>query len=136
MNATQFIPTNSMVCTRFCSLFILFLVCENPRKLFIKADVFAAMSQLQDLVALEQKLGEKLEIYLEAERTRLEKVERFAKNVKTATERAKTAGLAGESLNSPGDCYGIVKRFVSGWAKVDTLLSQNPHAKGKKTLSY
>lgn len=117
-----------MIINRFTFIFVLF-ICRAPRRrIFAKGDVFAALSQLQDLVSLEQTLGQSLDVYLEAERARLDRIKRFARTVKAATERVKLEGL--ESLNNPGNSYGVVKRFVSGWRKLDSLLGQD-YALGK-----
>lgn len=117
-----------MIIRRFTFIFVLF-ICRAPRRrIFAKGDVFAALSQLQDLVSLEQTLGQSLDVYLEAERARLDRIKRFARTVKAATERVKLEGL--ESLNNPGNSYGVVKRFVSGWRKLDSLLGQD-YALGK-----
>ena len=87
--------------------------------------MFAALSQLHDLVSIEKKLGDSLDIYIEAERARFDKIKRFSEMVKDAFEKGKLASGDKSLINSPGHTYGVIKRFVSGWTKLQGLLAED-----------
>ena len=92
-------------------------------KFFAKADTFASLAQMEQIVSLEIELGESLRRFVSSERKRLEKIKDFAEGVREAIDEFKTAGL--KVLENPIVTYSTIKRFAYGWTELDNFLRKD-----------
>ena len=88
---------------------------------YASADVYAAVTELEDLVYLEQKLINASRTYIKEERKKLAGLKQFAQAVEVAS------GLSGgnpeEYIANPINSYLLLKRFTWGWKELGSLLS-------------
>ncbi|XP_068706058.1 prolyl 4-hydroxylase subunit alpha-1-like [Montipora foliosa] len=112
--------------TRLRSIVVFQFILANflPRNFLAKADSFASISQLQEIVNLETKLSESLETFVKLEKNRLDKIKNFAENVKEATELVKRNGVS-YPLENPMTSYALIKRFANGWSELSEFLNRD-----------
>ena len=85
------------------------------------ADVYAAVSELEDLVYLEQKLINASRNYIKEERRKLYGLKQFAQAAEIASELSR--GNPEEYIANPINSYLLLKRFTWGWKELGSLMN-------------
>ena len=85
------------------------------------ADVYAAVSELEDLVYLEQKLINASRNYIKEERKKLYGLKQFAQAAETASQLSR--GNPEEYIANPINSYLLLKRFTWGWKELGSLMN-------------
>lgn len=84
-------------------------------------DIYAAVSELEELVYLEQRLINASRNYIKDERKRLYGLKQFAEAVETASKLS--LGNPEEYIANPINSYLLLKRFTWGWKELGGLLN-------------
>ena len=85
------------------------------------ADVYAAVSELEDLVYLEQRLINASRNYIKEERRKLSGLKQFAQAAEIASELSR--GNPEEYIANPINSYLLLKRFTWGWKELGSLMN-------------
>jgi len=85
------------------------------------ADVYAAVSELEDLVYLEQKLINASRNYIKEERRKLSGLKQFAQAAEIASQLSR--GNPEEYIANPINSYLLLKRFTWGWKELGSLMN-------------
>ena len=116
--------------TRRLGFIIFYILTSLSRQnVLVKADSFASIAQLQEIVNLEAKLSESLETFVKLEKDRLQKIKQFSESVKDATELVKGNGQ-NYDLENPLTSYAVIKRFAHGWSELSAYLNKD-YTQGK-----
>lgn len=119
--------------TRRLGFTIVYILTSLPRQnALAKADSFASIAQLQEIVNLEAKLSESLETFVKLEKDRLRKIKQFSESVKEATELVKSKG-ENYGLENPLTSYAVIKRFANGWSELSAYLNKD-YTQGKSVI--
>lgn len=81
--------------------------------------VYTSMSRLEDLALIEKTLLDTLHEYIEAEKSKLEVIVKFAEQVKKV-HASRTTNDTKELYNSPVEVYSLLKRFTYQWTYLGT----------------
>eukprot|EP00794_Sanderia_malayensis_P012295 gene12295-13563_t len=84
------------------------------------ADMYAAVTELEDLYRVEQRLLNVTKEYITEERRKLAGLKQFAKAAEIASELSKGDPL--EYIGNPINSYLLLKRFTWGWNELSDLL--------------
>lgn len=87
----------------------------------VSADIYAAVSQLESLVHLEQRLVNASRNYIASERKKLGALKQFAEAVEIASKLSEGDPL--EYIANPINSYLLLKRFTWGWRELGSLLN-------------
>ena len=88
---------------------------------YISADVYAAVTELEELVYLEQRLINASRNFIKEERKKLAGLKQFAQAVEIASELS--SGNPEEYIANPINSYLLLKRFTWGWKELGSLLN-------------
>ncbi len=84
------------------------------------SDLYAAVTQLEELIQVEQRLVNVTKEYINAERKKLAGLKQFAKAAEIAAELSHGDPL--EYIANPINSYLLLKRFTWGWKELSNLL--------------
>ena len=99
----------------------------------VSADIYAAVTQLESLVHLEQRLVNASRNYINSERKKLGALKQFAEAVEVASKLSK--GDPTEYIANPINSYLLLKRFTWGWRELGSLLNlSDEKLKGMKMV--
>lgn len=102
-------------------VFILSACCLVDFLHYASADVYAAVSELEDLVYLEQRLINASRSYIKEERKKIAGLKQFAEAVEIASKLSSSDSE--EYIANPINSYLLLKRFTWGWKELASLLN-------------
>lgn len=85
---------------------------------------FTAMTRLRDLALMEKTLVYSLNKFIDAEKSKLEKIVKIAERVKNSLG-ARSVADPDEIFSSPVEVYALLKRFVYPWKDLQIFLTTN-----------
>lgn len=118
-------------CINVCFLvFSLALLPSVP----VRAEMFTALVHMEGLVALEKELLAGLESYLQVERERLNRIEKFGNQVRMALEAAGSDPTA--HLYDPVNAFQLVNRYINGWGTIHEDIYEDNEEALMANISY
>ncbi len=97
------------------------------------ADMYAAVTQLEPLYEIEQRLLNVTKEYIQEERRKLAGLKQFAKAAEMASKLSLGDPL--EYIANPINSYLLLKRFTWGWKELSDLLHFSDEKLAGKTIS-
>ena len=100
---------------------ILLWVWACPSIILVSGDIYAAVTELEELVFVEQRLINATKEFINAERRKLTGLKQFAEAAEKAAELS--GGDPLEYIGNPINSYLLLKRFTWGWKELSSLLN-------------